>query len=194
MSTKGQLKCCHCGIWFRPHPRNVNRQRFCSKAECRAASKKASQQKWTRNNPDYFRGNVHVRRVRDWRRKHPGYWKAQEGGALAGPSDALQDILMSQGFGSEEVKLFRNCLRDEFSRPLQDILIAQQSALVGLVSMVSGEALQDNIALILTSCYERGQRIGGMVPWMHKQESADERTRTDRAPAAAPGAPAVQLD
>lgn len=193
MRTKGQLKCFHCGVWFHPHPRNRHHQRYCAKPECRAASKRASQRKWCRKNPDYFRGPENVQRVRQWRAAHPGYWQRGAAEASCVTPDALQDILMSQGFDRESVTLFRHCLQAEFSQPLQDVLSAQQSAIVGLVSFFSGEALQDDIVRILMNCYERGQRIGGMVPWMHKQEIADERKRTDRAPAAAPGTPAVQL-
>jgi hypothetical protein len=193
MGTQGQRKCCHCGIWFRPHPRNVYHQRFCSEAECQVASKRESQRKWSRKNPGYFHGEVHVKRVRAWRRMHPGYWKAKGVPEACGPPDALQDLLAAQGFGREEVKVFRNCLSEEISRPLQDVLAAQHSALVGLAAMISGEPLQEDIARVLTACYERGQRIGGVVPWMQPQEVKHERTRADYAAAAAPGSPAVQL-
>jgi hypothetical protein len=137
MSTKGLRKCCHCGSWFRPHPRNAYHQRFCSRGDCRAASKRASQQKWQRKNPGYFRGEQYVKKVQAWRRAHPGYWKA---GALAqscGRVDALQDLLIAQGFDNKEVRVFRNYLRQEISRPLQDVLSAQGHALVGLTAMIS---------------------------------------------------------
>ncbi len=165
MSTKGLRKCCHCGSWFRPHPRNAYHQRFCSRGDCRAASKRASQQKWQRKNPGYFRGEHYVKKVQAWRRAHPGYWN---GGALAqscGRVGALQDLLMAQGFDNKEVSVFRNCLRQEISRPLQDILSAQGYALVGLTAMISGEALQEDIAGLLSSCHERGQRLGGPDLW-----------------------------
>ena len=193
MGTSGLRKCCGCGVWFKPDARNSYHQRFCSAPGCRAASKRTSQRKWSRENRNYFRGEMHVERVRVWRRKHPGYWKAKEGAASRGPPDALQDLLSSQGFGNKDVKVFRNCLSAEISRPLQDVLTAQQHALVGLTSMITGEALQDDIARVLTTCYERGQRIGGMVPWMQPQEVKHERTRADCSAAAAAGSPAVQL-
>jgi len=63
----------------------------------------------------------------------------------------------------------------------------------GLASMITGEPLQEDIDRVLTTCYERGQRIGGMVPWMHPQEVKDERKRADCAATAATGTPAVQL-
>jgi len=179
MSTEGLRKCCRCGIWFRPDRRNAYHQRYCTRPECQTASKRASQRKWCRKNPGYFRCEIHVKRVCAWRRKHPGYWRRKGTAETCGPPDALQDILTAQGFDNKGVKAFRNCLSEEISRPLQDVLAAQQSALVGLTSMITGEALQDNIARVLTTCYERGQRIGDVVPWMRKQEVKYARTRTD---------------
>lgn len=198
MGTDGLRKCCHCGVWFRPRGRNAWHQRFCLKPDCRAASKLESQRKWSRKNPGYFHGEVHVKRVRAWRRKHPGYWKAKGSAEACAPPDALQDLLTSQGFGHEDVKVFRNCLSAEISRPLQDVLIAQSHTLKGLAAMITGEPLQEDIARVLTTCYERGQRIGPDLwrvgtPWMQSQEVKHEKTRADRAAAAATGSPAVQL-
>jgi hypothetical protein len=193
MSTEGFRKCCQCEVWFQPHPRNAYHQRFCSKLECQATSKRASQQKWCRKNPGYFHGEAYVKKVQAWRRKHPGYWKPKGEAEACAPLDALQDLLTAQGFDHQGVKVFRNCLSEEIFQPLQDVLIAQQSALVGLAAMISGEALQEDIARVLTTCYERGQRIGGIVPWMQPQEIKHERTRADCAATAATGSPAIQL-
>jgi hypothetical protein len=163
------------------------------KSECQVASKRASQQKWRRKNPGYFHGEAYVKKVQAWRRKHPGYWRSNGTAQGGGPPDALQDLLTAQGFDNQDVKVFRNCLLEEISRPLQDVLSAQQHALVGLAAMITGEALQEDIARVLTTCYERGQRIGGMAPWMQPQEVKHERTRADSAATAAAGSPAVQL-
>jgi hypothetical protein len=193
MSTEGLRKCCHCEGWFSPHPRNVYHQRFCVKPECQAASKRTSQQKWCRKNPGYFHGDAYVKKVQAWRRKHPGYWKNKGTRDACGPPDALQDLLTAQGFDNQDVRVFRNCLSEEISRPLQDVLIAQSHALKGLASMITGEALQEDIARVLTTCYERGQRIGGMMPWMQPQEVKHERTRTDSTAATTTHSTAVQL-
>jgi hypothetical protein len=101
--------------------------------------------------------------------------------------------LASQPIDEQLVKVLRDRLSDEIFRPLQDVLIAQQHALVGITCMITGDALQDDIARVLTTCYERGQRIGGIVPWMKPQEVNDERTRTDSAASAATHPAAVQL-
>ena len=193
MSTTGLRRCCHCGSWFKPNPRNAYHQRFCVKTECRAASRLASRQKWCLKNPSYFRGEHHVRRVQDWRREHPGYWKRR--GAQRGPETggALQDVFPTQPIDEQLVTALRDRLSEEISRPLQDVLTAQQHALVGLTSMITGDALQDDIARVLTTCYERGQRIGGMMPWMKQQEVTHERARTDCAAAAATHSSTVQL-
>lgn len=200
MSTEGLRKCCHCRVWFRPHPRNAYHQRFCLKPECQAASKLSSQRKWCRKNPGYFHGEAYVKKVQAWRRKHPGYWKPNGAEDSCGPPDALQELLTAQGFDNQGVKVFRNCLLEEISRPLQDVLTAQKHALVGLACMITGEALQENIARVLTTCYERGQRISGMVPWLahsalqvQPQEVKHERTQADYAATAATHSPTVQL-
>ena len=194
MGTSGLRKCCYCGTWFKPHPRNAKLQRYCLDLVCRAASKRASQQKWRLKNPEHYHGYAHVQRVQDWRRKHPGYWKSRGPAEPSGPPDALQDLLILQGFDDQGVSIFRDCLSEEISRPLQDLLIAQQHALVGLTAMITGEALQDSIVQVLTACYERGQRIGGKVPWMQPQEVTHARPRTDSAATATTHSTALQLD
>lgn len=193
MSTTGLRRCCHCGSWFKPEPRNAYHQRFCIKPECRAASKVESQRKWCRKNPSYFRGEHQVKRVQDWRREHPRYWKRQGVRAVPGEGGALQDVLIPQPVDEQLVKAVRDRLSEEISRPLQDVLTAQQYALVGITCMITGDALQDDIARVLTTCYERGQRIGGIVPWIKRQEVTNEGKRTDHAATAATHPAAVQL-
>jgi hypothetical protein len=157
------------------------------------ASKRASQRKWTQKNQLYFRGEKEVKRVQAWRKEHPGYWRRHAEKAAAQDGDALQDLVPAQPVDSESFNSPGNGPDPEISRPLQDIVLAQQLTLVGLTSMITGDALQENIAEVLTSCYERGQRIGGVVPWMPAQESRDERSRTDCAEATAAHTATVQL-
>ena len=58
-------KCKQCKTFFSPDPRCAKRHRYCSKAECRKASKAASQQRWLQKpaNRDYFKGSPRVERV-----------------------------------------------------------------------------------------------------------------------------------
>lgn len=192
MGTRGYRTCSHCGAWFRPHPCNAYHQRYCTKADCRQASKHASQRKWCRKNPGYFHGKEHVQRVQAWRQAHPDYGRRRGPRAAAGPPDVLQDLLITQGYDRQGVATFRDCLFQEISRPLQDLLNAQCHVLVGVASLVSGEALQENIGPILSACYERGQRIGGVVPWMRNPQEVDhERSRRSEPATEATGAAAV---
>ena len=77
MKQQKKIKCRHCGTFFYPNPRNIKNQHYCSKPDCRKASKVASQQKWVLKNPDYFRSRENVARVQAWRKKHPGYIKSK---------------------------------------------------------------------------------------------------------------------
>ena len=46
MMRRRRRKCRHCGQLFRPDPRNLRHQRYCSARACRRASKAASQRRW----------------------------------------------------------------------------------------------------------------------------------------------------
>lgn len=160
MSTKGCRKCAHCKEFFAPRRRNAHHQRFCSKADCQVASKRASQRKWADDNPDYHRGAAQVQRVREWRSNHEGYWQKKADRPPPPPADALQDLLILQGFDIKEVSTFRTLIKKEISQPLQDLLSAQHAVICGLAATITGDALQDVIVGTLDACYERGKRIG----------------------------------
>lgn len=160
MSTNGFRKCKHCNKFFKPERRNAHHQYYCGKRGCRAASKAASQRKWAAKNPDYHRGAAQVQRVREWRRKHPRYRHGGSGSPSRCTGDVLQDLLILQGFDSEQVKLFRMCLEREISQPLQDLLLVQHAVICGLAVTITGDALQEFIVETLHACYEIGKRIG----------------------------------
>ena len=74
MTKRRRRKCLNCRRLFRPGPRNVRHQRYCSEPACRKASKMASQARWLAKpqNRNYFRGPVHVARVTAWRAAFDG--------------------------------------------------------------------------------------------------------------------------
>ena len=148
---KRKYKCVNCHTFFTPDCRNVKRQKYCSKIECRKASKAASQQRWLekKENRDYFRDEENVRRVQEWRKKHPGYWRRKS------PEDnnALQDSL-------SEKKLQKQVIKQELAaRALQDVLIGQQSVLIGLIAQFSANALQDDIVKTTRRLQQLGDDI-----------------------------------
>jgi hypothetical protein len=145
MTPAKRIKCRHCGKLFVPDARNRNRQKYCSRPDCRKASKAASQKKWLSKseNQDYFRGPQNVERVRQWRRQNPDYWKTKP--------KALQDPLTPQPFEM-------NCNPPEItSGTLQDSLIMQPSVLIGLIANFTGIALQDDMVKTLLNLQQLGQ-------------------------------------
>jgi hypothetical protein len=144
-------KCCHCSQLFLPDPRNAKRQRYCSKPECRKASKVSSQRQWFQKeeNRDYFRGPEHVERVQQWRKDNPGYWRREP----KNTPDALQDSLNRQVPENNGNNL------GLASTALQDSLIAQPTVLIGLIAQFTGFALQDDIALAVRRMQQLGTDI-----------------------------------
>ena len=145
-------KCLNCRTLFWPDPRNINKQRYCSEPDCRKASKAAAQKRWVneKRNRDYFRGEVHVKRVQEWRKKNPGYWRRCQ--------DALQDH--SKVNQSKEQEVNSELINDA----LQDRLNAQHAVIIGLISHLIGNTLQDNIVSTATNMQQLGQDILNSSP------------------------------
>ena len=148
-----QRKCKHCQTFFAPDPRSAKRQRYCSQPACRQASKAASQRRWLRKpaNREYFRGPLHVERVRQWRQAHPGYWRKGKPEAK-GP---LQDLCRSQAPQTERVT------NGIVPPALQDLCLAQPALVVGLIATLTGSALQEDIADAIRRLQRKGQDILG---------------------------------
>ena len=185
MAQSGQRKCLCCKFFFDPDHRNRKRQRYCSKPECRCASKVASQGAWLAQpqNRDYFRDPVHVARVQAWRAAHPGYSRAKRAKPVA-----LQDSLFAQVNDSIEETVIRGESTD--TAALQDLLIAPSDSpspvLVGLIAHLFEVTLQEDIAATTRRLVQLGHDV--------INRSRDEDSQTGAASrATAPGARAVQL-
>ena len=149
-------KCKHCKELYLPDARNLHHQRYCSKVECRKASKKASQQRWASSEKgyDYFTNPDNSQRVKEWRKTHPGYWKR----GVSKPQNALQDVSPLQPHlnQSDTAKLT--------ATTLQDLCSLQVPLLIGLIANLTGNALQDNIAETSQKFIDLGQDILGINP------------------------------
>jgi hypothetical protein len=144
MAQSGQRKCLCCGDFFTPDPRNRDRQRYCTEAPCRRASKTASQAGWLSQpkNTTYFSDPIHVSRVQAWRAAHPGYCRTKPLKNLP-----LQDSCITQVIDLID----ETSVRVEMSEPpvisaLQDLLTAPQPLLAGLIAHLFEATLQDDIA------------------------------------------------
>src|SRR5205807_4886006 len=73
------------------------------------------------------------------------------------------------------------------ARTLQDLCSLQAPLFVGLIAMLVGSTLQDDIALTTRQLVAKGHDILGMVPGMNFERSAHEKTCPQSA--AAPQGP-----
>ena len=157
-------KCRCCSEFFFPDCRNQDRQRYCGKPGCRHASKLASQRRWFRKpaNRDYFRDPENARRVREWRQAHPGYWRKKT--STSGGIQVISPQQVNSGQSSCNVP----------SSPLstlQDFCLPQHTGFIGLLSMITGRTLPDDIAPIVRRVVEQGQNILGLkLPEQRNQE------------------------
>jgi len=152
--NRRKCRCCH--RVFAPDPRTADRQQYCSQPACRQASKAASQRRWLskNGNGDYFRGPEAVRRVQAWRQSHPGYWRKSS--PSSEPTQPIENQEVSSGQSSCNVPR-------ALPRTLQEDCLAQDPAFVGLISLVTGSTLQEDIAATTRQLLLRGRNILGLV-------------------------------
>ncbi len=168
MKKQRKRKCRQCGCLYKPDPRSRYHQYTCSAPACQKARKQANQRRWAARpaNADYFRGPAQAKRVRAWRDTNPGYWRKSK--------KPLQDDLDAQPVANEEDKCNLSV------HALQDEILMQPALLVGLISTLTGNALQDDIAFHIRHFHHRGQQI--LQP---KGKGSD-----DQKTSVIPGAPA----
>ncbi len=167
MKSKSTFKCLHCNEIHCCDPRNRGRQRSCPAPACRRAAKALSQRRWLSRpeNENYFRGADNCERVRQWRKAHPGYWRKKAPQSEGTLQDALNAGLGSQVIENETIEP-RN-LPGAFQEgcvPLQEACLLQPALIVGLVSVLTGHALQEDIALSVRLLLDRGADILRTVP------------------------------
>lgn len=178
MKRSRKRKCRNCNEKYQPDPRNSSRQKYCTKPECRKASKANSQRCWCSKpeNKNYFSGPENVQRVQRWREDNPGYWRRNR------PHDenALQDPKNKKPVKKQD---------DEAHlayRALQDTLIAQHHVLIGLISNLMGISLQDDIASTVDRLQKWGidilngstLRLGGYPHVIHPPPTIPPKTAT----------------
>jgi len=154
--SQSRRKCRCCSKFFVPDPRTADRQRYCFEPGCRQASKAAGQRRWLskNGNGDYFRGTEEVSRVQAWRRSNPGYWRRKK------PSSQRIQVIENQAANIDQSSC--NVPR-ELPRTLQDDCLTQDPAFVGLISMVTGSTLQEDIAVTARQLLLRGRNILGLL-------------------------------
>jgi hypothetical protein len=161
-------KCRCCSEFFFPDYRNQDRQHYCGKPACQRASKQASQRRWRRtpSGRDYFRGPENAQHVRQWRQANPGYWKKKKQEKPV--SDSTQVVPPQQ---LNPVQVSCNAPASPLGT-LQDSCLAQDPGFIGLIAMITGRTLQEDIAPIARRVLEQGQHILGLsFPEQRSQKS-----------------------
>jgi hypothetical protein len=156
-SNSNRSKCRHCGKTFSPDYRNRYHQVYCSSPDCRQASKAVSHQRWLRQaqNRDYFRGPEQTRRVQSWRKSNPGYWKKK--------STYSQRCRPAESELPHSAQTSCNAAV-RIEGPLQDVCLEQNPLFIGLVSVVAGSTLQEDIVATLNDVLNQGRKILGLKP------------------------------
>ena len=159
MKCSAQRKCQHCKEFYLPDRRNLHHQRYCAEPACRRQSKAESQRRWVQkpDNQNYFSGSHNSQRVKEWRMRNPGYWRQKN----PPPQEPLQDLCTTQGAQNEGVT------KTDVADVLQEVLLMQPAVMVGLISMMTGSALQEDIAATTRALLSKGQDILGRRLWSH---------------------------
>lgn len=178
-------KCPCCSLFFTPDPHNWGRQLYCGAPACRRASKAASQRRWLGQaaNRNYFRDAANVERVRQWRKAHPGYWKRSK--SRSKPGQPVEPAALNP-----ETISCNASPRDLVA--LQDFILMEHPAFVGLISMVTGSTLQADIAAVGRNLLFQGRTILGFESPDKPTADHDSKTITPARPPP-PGAAQFQL-
>ena len=209
MKSSPTFKCLHCNEIHEYVPRSAGRQCYCPEPDCRRASKAESQRRWLSRpeNENYFCGAAHGERVRQWSKAHPGYWrkKIPAPGEISAPGGALQEISKEIPEEMPEPSIPEVVHKEmiEKSEPpgpphtLQEIsllqFVLQPALLVGLIAVLTGAALQEDIAQSARSLLDRGEDILRMEPRSPPIPPHENQTHSVPGTTAARAAP-VQLD
>jgi hypothetical protein len=92
--------------------------------------------------------------VRQWRQAHPGYWKKKT------PVSESTQIAAPQAVNP--VQSSCNVPRRPLGT-LQDFCLAKDPGFIGLIAMITGRTLPDDIAPIARRVVEQGQNILGLT-------------------------------
>jgi hypothetical protein len=150
-------RCAHCGRQFVVNPRAGKRHRCCSRTKCVQARQEAAQKKWLKKwrkengGESYFSGEKSLENARAWRARNPQYWKRTR---------------RHKGAWSGAFRLTRKLKAVLRSVALQDAIDTRLALEIGIISRLSGVALQDAIAREIRATMLRGYAIlrGQRIP------------------------------
>jgi hypothetical protein len=166
-----RCKCLCCRRVFTPDYRNKHHQCFCGRLECRQASRQAAQKRWRRKpeNRAYFCGSHYVQRTQQWRRKNPRYWKKKSPAGLDLQPSATQTVNTEQTSCNATMAAVP---------PLQDVCWERNPIIVGLVALLTGHTLQEDIAITTRKLIDQGRNILGLGGPINNNPNLDYDRKT----------------
>jgi len=158
-------------------------------------SKRISQKKWLDKpeNRDYFRGSDNVRRMQLWREKNPGYSKRTK---TKNNPENVQQSLHSERPLQETLITQLIEKQKEYSDPkghaLQEALISQETVFIGLITHLTGTALQD----VIVRHGQEMRRSGDYFLYQSQlnKGNCDVISAITQSTETAPNPPSIQLD
>lgn len=183
MKGHARRKCLCCKEFYRPDQRNLRHQRYCSKPACRKESKAQSQFRWLQRpeNQNYFRGPENSRRVKEWRKRNPGYWRKKKTFVQVRLQEVCQEqVAPNEGVSSENT-----------SDALQEVFLMQPAVVVGLISMMTGNSLQEDIVATARVLIRKGQDILESNPGSETTRFYDENQTSSLSATGAASAASV---
>jgi hypothetical protein len=150
-------RCTHCHDWFRPDPRCIKGQKFCSKPECRRQSRLESHRRWWEKNGrelDEARASKH----REWARK-TDYQRTYR---LEHPEYVQQD--------NERRRRAHEALRSAVNQDMRREMSVGK--LRDIQALSDGDAVYQDMIL---------RRVDGIVDYLLWKEDAVNQDSTDLA-------------
>lgn len=135
-------------------PDNYNHyhQYYCSEAECRRASRKASKAKHNRKQSLNLEFRIKENeRVKQYQKNNPDYWKKYKKSRKKYVAAEVLRDLAQVGNKTEDIRVLR------------DFAISHNTVINGLISYMTGEVLRDNIGAVIKCLYDRGREVSGTV-------------------------------
>ncbi len=152
-------KCQHCHCYFLPDKYNRHIQEFCTKDECRHASKIASRRKYRLKpeNRTPEKRRKESARVKIWQNNHSDYKKAQKKAKIKFCEYVLRDIAPAQKSVLRDIAQ----LKKEVSAipDLKRNIYYYQCVTAGLAGTLSGDILREIIGGQLDRYYDIGNRL-----------------------------------
>ena len=156
--------CLNCKRLFDPDYRHRHNQFYCTKPACKKARQGANLQRWRERpeNQDFWRARWNIERVQAWRIAHPEYWKRVKRKKETDRGVALQIAMKSAQVPDDKLDSV-GAVCDCVTKRMPVDFRTQDPVLVGLISQLTGDTLQNAIHQTTARLYEKGQAVMGQL-------------------------------